>query len=408
MGGKTNRILILFFAGVFFLNFFHLLLGFLSIPRYYERVTTLTIPADNLPGAIYPTNETVQQGAAAHGMTLSQYAVEQVVFHSALVLLFMTVAGVLVARAKGNWFTWYSASFLVFIAGFTFFDERYVARLLPLWIDNAGALFWPFILLYFFLFPNGKPAPRRSLWVIGPVLILHFIFQLSGSLLLLIPNAPAQSTLEAIQGPGETLIVSAFFFIFGCQVYRYIRISTREEKLQTKWFLLGFIFFLVLSTANEALGTRNPFREEIDLLIFAFVPLSVGVAVMRYRLWDIDVLIRKTLVYSVLTGVLALVYFGGVVLVGELTRSITGEISNIAVVVSTLSIAALFVPLRRRVQATIDRRFYRRTHNAAQNIAAFGASVQNEVDMEKLTGELLSLVNETMQPVSVSLWLKDR
>jgi hypothetical protein len=118
------------------------------------------------------------------------------------------------------------------------------------------------------------------------------------------------------------------------------------------------------------------------------------------------VIIRKTLVYSLLTGLLALIYFGGVVLMQQLTRSITGESSDVAIVVSTLVIAALFFPLRRRVQNTIDRRFYRRKHDAAKTLAAFGVTVRDEVELEKLTMELINVVNETMQPASVSLWLR--
>jgi hypothetical protein len=407
MKNRTNRILTICFAALLFINIGYLLLGFASIPRYYERVTTLTIQPYDVPAANYPTNEAVQRSAAEHGMTLPQYAVEQIVFNSALVLLFMAVAVLIVARARWNWFAWFSAFFLVFIAEFAFSGQVYVAHLLPLWFYEIGALFWPLVLLYFFLFPNGRPVPRRALWLVVPFLVFHFMVQASGFLLLLFPNVALQSDLKGIFGAVQGLIVVFFPFIFGCQVYRYVRISTREEKQQTKWFLFGFVSFFVLLMLSGALGDNNPYGAEMGLLIFAFVPLSVGVAILRYRLFDIDIIIRRTLVYSVLTALLALIYFGGVVLVQQLTRSITGESSDVAIVVSTLVIAALFFPLRRRVQSAIDRRFYRRKYDAAKTLAAFGVTARDEVELDKLTSELLNVVNETMQPASVSLWLRD-
>ena len=142
------------------------------------------------------------------------------------------------------------------------------------------------------------------------------------------------------------------------------------------------------------------------MALFALaLPVSIGVAMLRYRLWDIDIIIRKTLVYSILTALLALIYFGGVVLLQQLTRSITAS-SDLAIAVLTLVIAALFFPLRRRVQNAIDRRFYRRKYDAAKTLAAFGVTARDEVELDKLTSELLNVISETMQPTTVSLWLR--
>jgi hypothetical protein len=404
---RANRPLTIFFAALFFCNFAYLLLGFLSIPRYYQRVTTLTIQQLDMPAANYPTNDSVQRGAVARGLTLSQYAVEKIVFNSAMVLLCMAVAVLIVARAKWNWFAWYSAFFLVFIAEFAFYDQVIVALLLPLWVYDTGVLFWPLILLYFFLFPNGKPVPHRALWLIAPFTVIMFGILAGLFLLPLYPNTAGQTALESIVGPFQLLIVFIFLFIFGCQVYRYMRVSTPVEKLQTKWFLLGFVYFLLLSTLSGALGNRNPYQQEAGLLIFAFVPISVGVAILRYRLWDVDVIIRRTLVYGALTAILALVYFGTVTLLQSLLSAMSGQQSALAIVLSTLAIAALFNPLRRRIQNAIDRRFYRRKYDAEKALADFSLAVRDEVDLDNLSRALLGVVEETMRPRNASLWLQE-
>ena len=402
-----SRALTFFFAAVLLINVGYALLGVASIPRYYERVTTLTIQ-DLVPGANAPTNESVQRSTVGHGLTLSAYALEQIVFDSVLVLVFLAVAALIVARVRWNWFAWYSASFLASLAGYAFFTEVSVANLVPPSIFESGVLFWPLVLLYLFLFPNGKPVPRRGLWLILPAVVLLFLVLLLGYLSILSANAAVESALERMAGPMEVSITVVFVGILGCQVYRYVRVSSREEKQQTKWFVFGFVLFLALSALNDVLGTNNPYRDEVGLLIFAFVPLSVGVAILRYRLWDIDLLIRRSLVYGTLTVLLVLTYAGLVIGLGSLLRLFTGELgqSPVVVVVSTLAIAALFQPLRHRLQALIDRRFYRRKYDAAQTLAAFNATLRQEVDLEQVLPHLLVVVQQTMQPSHVSLWLR--
>src|SRR5947209_1783744 len=135
------------------------------------------------------------------------------------------------------------------------------------------------------------------------------------------------------------------------------------------------------------------------------VPLSLAIAILRYRLWDVDVLINKTLVYGLLTGMLGAVYAGCIVGLQALLRGLFNQTSDVAIVISTLVIAALFQPLRKLIQAGIDRRFYRSRYDAARTLAAFSATLRNEVDLSQLSEDLVTVVQETMQPAHISLWL---
>jgi len=206
------------------------------------------------------------------------------------------------------------------------------------------------------------------------------------------------------------------------QIYRYRYVSAPTERQQTKWVLFGFLLWLLLMgilgvpysiEMSLPAGSLLPWWSLVSSagwwVALTIVPLSLSIAVLRYRLYDIDVLINRTLVYGSLTVTLALVYFGGVTATEAVFRALTGQEqqSQIAVVVSTLVIAALFTPLRRRIQSFIDRRFYRRKYDARKTLEAFSATLRDETDLEALNSELVGVVRETMQPAHVSLWLRE-
>jgi NO-binding membrane sensor protein with MHYT domain len=200
-------------------------------------------------------------------------------------------------------------------------------------------------------------------------------------------------------------------------ILRYRR-SRGEERQQIKWIAFaassvgfGFVGAMVSGLIAFGGGTADSAPLWFDLLFtvvllsFGGVPVAVGIAVLRYRLYDIDLIINRALVYGSLTAMLVLVYFGGVVSLQAALRSLTGRESTLAVVASTLAIAALFSPLRRRVQALVDRRFYRRKYDAAKTLAAFNARLRDETDLDTLGRDLMGVVRGAMQPEHVSLWL---
>ena len=266
--------------------------------------------------------------------------------------------------------------------------------------------FLAFLLLFlvFCLFPNGRFVPHWIGWlVVGflPVLLL--------------------STFPIL--PFQQLWMLVWYGFLGggvlAQLYRYRWGSSPMQRQQTKWVVLGvgvvfsvefglFLSFLLVPSLGPT-GSLPPWLlEALSNTVPALIPLSFCLAILRYRLWDIDVLINRVLVYGLLTALLTLVYFSSVTLLQFLLRGLIGQAlqDQWAVVGSTLAIAALFQPVRRRIQRSIDRRFYRRKYDAARTIAAFSSTLRHEVDLDQLREELVTVVQETMQPSHISLWLR--
>jgi hypothetical protein len=223
------------------------------------------------------------------------------------------------------------------------------------------------------------------------------------------------------EGTSPTLFVVVEFVAFpmmllaglGAVTSLFVRFHRARgvERQQIKWFAfasaltLGFVFVL-----EGLVNTENALREVVftvlGLLLVPSIPIATGIAILRYRLYDIDRIVNRTLVYGALTASLVLIYFGGIVSLQYAFRALTGGNSQLAVVASTLVIAALFNPLRRSIQAFIDRRFYRRKYDAAKTLETFGMKLRDETDLDQLGDEMVSVVQETMQPAHVSLWLR--
>jgi hypothetical protein len=267
------------------------------------------------------------------------------------------------------------------------------------------------------LFPDGRPpSPRWRFVAWGATLALSLVVFLAAFRARIeMPGISIDNPvgIPGIEDPEEsrlgTVLLGSFvlFLVLALAsvVVRYIG-SGGVQRQQIKWLLLATALSASMVFFEEI--TRIELDTEILFAIsIALFPASIAVAIFRYRLYDIDVIINRALVYGSLTAMLALVYIGGVVGLQYAFRSLTGGESQLAIVASTLAIAGLFVPLRRRLQGFIDRRFYRRKYDAAKTLQEFGIRLRDETDLGSLSNDLVSVVRDTVQPEHVSLWLKE-
>jgi len=218
---------------------------------------------------------------------------------------------------------------------------------------------------------------------------------------------------DLILGPWQFGLVVLVALCLAAFIARYRR-GTATEREQIKWLLYAcgvfvavFITIFVFDLGGSETIAGHIWSTILGLTVMS-IPIVIAITVLRYRLWDIDLIIRRTLIYGALSLTLALVYSGSVLLLQNLFTAISGQSSTLALVISTLAIAALFSPLRRRIQHDIDRRLYRKKYDAEQTLAAFAATARDEVELENLAEALLSVIQETMQPESLSLWLRVR
>jgi hypothetical protein len=284
-----------------------------------------------------------------------------------------------------------------------------------LWVPGVMLLLC-FLPLYF---PNGRLVSQRWKWVVRLAL---FVCVTGVALFALSPgeiqnegivNPLGIEALRAVSGLAEpvwfALYISLLFAAALSLVVRFRR-SGSLERQQIKWLAFAALAIPVWFVINAPIEAWAPdLFLFIDAFIFsALIPVAAGIAILKYRLYEIDRIINRTLVYGTLTGTLALVYFGSVAATQAVFQQLTGreELPQLAIVASTLIIAALFSPLRRRIQVFIDRRFYRRKYDARKTLEDFSAKLRDETDLEALNSDLVGVVGETMQPAHVSLWLR--
>ena len=217
--------------------------------------------------------------------------------------------------------------------------------------------------------------------------------------------------LPNVYKPAEGLLLSLILVAGGAQVVR-LRQARGVERQQIKWFAYAIVVTVSGAFLKDIIPVvlSAPWLQwvgYVPLVVGAVsIPIAMGVAILRYHLYEIDTLINRTLVYGSLTATLVALYFGGIVVLQRLFVLLTGENTPLAIVASILLIAALFNPLRRRIRALIDRRFYRRKYDARKILEAFSATLRNEMDLDAVSDDLLVVVRETVQPAHVSLWLR--
>lgn len=262
------------------------------------------------------------------------------------------------------------------------------------------------------IFPNSRFVPGWTRWL----LVLSIL--LTPMLVIFTPGFWPQEGWSLVTWMAAAIWITIYCLAIYAAVYRYRNVSKSDERQQTKWILYGLVgMFVAISILTIPWGMRMSMPAEADVPLWMqatstlwfmsmnILPLSLTVAVMRYRLWEIDIIIRRTLLYFSLTALLAIVFFGSVVVLQGLFHSITGQDSPVVIVISTLAIAALFNPLRLRLQDSIDRRFNRRKYDAEKALDTFAAAARDEVDIRRLTEQLVHLVGEAVQPTQVALWL---
>lgn len=381
-----------------------------SLYGYYTQVQAMNpsiLPSENW------TPESFRLSLQQAGETPAAYAAFHIVLVSILTAGYLGMAALLLARKAGDRMALILALTLVtFATGFPppihslkLLFPAY-AGLVEFWSNLAYFLFFQL----FYLFPDGKFTPRWTRY-----LALFWAFAT-----LVGPVFP-RTVLDVMNypEPWATLLALAMFSTFiAAQVFRFRRVSTPLQRQQTKWVVAGMVAVTLVFIVSWFAGVIYPPLDSPGLVGLAYehirtvalaggfflVPLSMGIAIFRYRLFDIDLIIRRTLTYTLLTALIAALYVGSVVMLQQLMGGIVSD-SPAALVISTLLIATVFAPLRRRIQAFIDRRFYRDKYDAEKALAGFATAARSETDLGKLSAHLVDTIQSTFHPELVTLWV---
>jgi hypothetical protein len=372
----------------------------------------------------------VVEGNAAlvlRGETTARLDLSQELFARLAFIPFGIVGAIIVARQPHNAIGWLCSAIGVGTSLFQFMEDyayNALAGDLPggVALATLGASPWAVLLgliaIYLpLLFPTGRlPSPRWRpvAWAAAVVVsAASILFAVQPIRLFEIPSFPvnpfgikgAAATIE-LAASIVTALVGLLALLAAVSVVIRFRRASGVERQQLKWFAYAATLPAAFFAIGFGLPSQGLLFDVLFFVFFAVVPAAIGVAILRYRLYDIDRLINRTLVYGLLTAVLAGIYALAVLILGQVFGGVAGEPPSWAVAGATLAVAALFQPVRHRIQQVVDRRFNRRKYDTAKTVEMFGARLRDEIDLDSLSAELLAVVGQTMQPTRASLWLR--
>lgn len=384
----------------------------ISLPDYAAQMHTICAISPCVNGQLSAAQARALSGM---GISLDTYAATFVALNVVSSAFWGLIAVLLIWRGRGDRMALFTAFTLVLFGIARFPDApAALAALHPDWWLPVMALRYlgsACLSFFCYLFPDGRFVPWWTRWV---------------AFAWMVPQLPEffwpDSPLNPMRYPPLLQAAGFLGFVLSvvvAQVYRYRRVSTPAQRQQTKWVVFGvgialtgflaltFVTPMIVPTA-QALSYSIPSFLAASYGVMLLVPLSLAIAILRHRLYDVDLLINRTLVYGSVTAILFAIYFVSVITVQALIEALTGiqQESPLAIVASTLLTAALFQPLRQRIQRGIDRRFYRHRYDAARTLERMASALRQEVDLQALSEHLLQVVRDTMQPTHASLWLR--
>ena len=376
-----------------------------SIPAYYDALVSFSSDFNSAAA---------RASLQASGVSVQFYAICLLSISFASTVVWVMVATIIFWRRADNWIAFFASLALITFGTMSLppsppalADESFGAWLSIRLLALIGTVT---LFTFYLLFPTGRFVPSWTRWA-------TVVFAAHDAFYYLYPRS-IFDIARSFPLLDFAVLTTLACVAIGSQVYRYRFVSSPAERRQTKWVVFGLVSAGLGAVAFELSIPGSPLGQFSLLTALALdaalwgslllIPLSIGVAIIHDRLWDIDIVIRRTLVYGILTASLALVYFGSVAIVQAVFHALTDQedLPQLTIVVSTLVIAALFNPLRRRIKSFIDRRFYRRKYDARKTLEAFAATLNQETDLDALSDDLVTVVRGTMQPAHVSLWLR--